>query len=84
MNTIKRIQNDLEEHWNQLRSKDWQCAAQKCFDAAYCTPMLEQINILDSASEELEELCRESMAAAKSVREPDENQDWRNETWQND
>ncbi len=84
MNSIKNIRTELEDQWNTLCRRNWNCAAQKRFDRVWCTPMLAQIDALDSASDELEELCRESVAMAKSVREPDDHEEWRNETWQRD
>lgn len=73
MNTIRKIHTDLEENWGVLCSKDWKCAAQQRFARVWCAPMLADIDGLDSATDTLAELCRESMAVAKSVREPDEN-----------
>lgn len=82
MNTINNIRTELEDQWNTCQ-KNWNCAAQKRFHRVWCTPMLAQIDALDCACDELEKLCQESMALAKSVREPDD-QEWRNETWQRD
>ena len=73
VNTIKRIRTELEDQWYTLCRGNWKCAAQQRFGRLWYTPVLEQIDALDSATGELEELCQESVAMAKSVREPDEN-----------
>ncbi len=84
MNTIRNIRADLEENWNALQGKDWQCAAQIRFGQSWCTPMLAQIDMLDSAMDELEALCRESLDMANAVREPEENEEWGHETCKRD
>ena len=72
MKAIDKIHTELEERWDELRSKHWKCDAQKRFSSTWIVPMLEEIRELDCATEDLLDLCEEAASAAKSVREPDE------------
>ena len=73
MKTIDKIHTELEERWDELRGKHWKCEAQKRFGSAWMAPMLAEIRELDCATEDIHDLCEEAVTAAKSVREPDEN-----------
>lgn len=73
MHTIQKLQTELQEKWDTLRQQHWKCTAQKRCGLLWFAPMLDQIESLDSAADELQELCRESEQIANSVREPDEN-----------
>ena len=75
MNTIRNIRAKLEHCWDDLWSNAWKCAAQKKFARIWFVPMLAEIDDLDSAAEELQALCQESENVARSVREPDENEE---------
>ena len=72
MNTIRKIRTGLQEDWDLLRSKHWKCATQKRFGTLQIAPMLTEIDTLDSAADDLQELCQESITLAAAVREPDE------------
>lgn len=85
MNAIQKLQTALQDHWDILRQQHWKCTAQKRFGMLWFAPMLEQIEALDSAADELQELCQESTKIANSVREPGENDEQEEySTWQRD
>ena len=72
MEKINKILANLDEQATQQLKKYWDCLAKVRFEMKFLTPMVSNIQNLNTQTDKLRTLCDSAMAVAGSVHRPDE------------